>query len=266
MCGQAGVVFGTKRRTQEEIDYLTWVYTRLLELSEERGPHATGIAWVNRGGEHRLFKRPVPAREFVRDKAFGEVLGDVDNDVTVLMGHTRFVTRGNAAINENNHPLRTGDCLVTHNGTILNADYLFHRFRFGRHAEVDSEIIGRIADACIVDGRVDVKALRDGLALCRGQMSAVVVAKTDPETAIVIKGNKPLELVYHPKLRAVFYASSAKHLQAALSDIKGCERVPIKPMTINMLRCSDLFGVEQLPFNFVAQQARAMTPKGVLSI
>jgi len=109
MCGQAGVVFGTKRRTQEEIEYLTWVFTRLVELSEERGPHATGIAWVNRYGEHRLFKRPVPASEFVHDKAFGEVLDDVDNSVTVLMGHTRFVTWGDAAVNENNHPLRTGN-------------------------------------------------------------------------------------------------------------------------------------------------------------
>jgi len=261
VCGQAGVVFGTKRRTQEVIDYLTWVFTRILEMSEERGPHATGIAWVSCDGKHQLFKRPVPASEFVRDKAFGEVLGDVDNSITVLMGHTRFVTRGDAAVNENDHPLRTGNCLVTHNGTILNADYLFHRFRFGRHAEVDSEIIGRIADACIDDGRIDVNALRDPLALCQGQMSAVIVAKTDPETAIVIKGNKPLELVYHPKLRAVFYASSAKYLQAALSDTKGWERMPMQPMRIGVFRCSDLQSLQQLPFGFVAQ-ARVVTAKG----
>lgn len=265
MCGQAGVVFGTKRCTQEEIDYLTWVFTRLLELSEERGPHATGIAWVNREGKRRLFKRPVPASEFVRDKAFGEALGDVDNSVTLLMGHTRFVTCGNAAVNENNHPLRTGDCLVTHNGTILNADYLFHRFRFGRHAEVDSEIIGRIADASIVDGRIDVKALRDRLALCRGQMSAVIVGKSDPGTIIILKGNKPLELVYHSKLRTVFYASSAKYLQAALADTKGWERLPTKPMTITLLNCSSLAEPRRIPFDFVAQ-AGAMMPKGAMII
>lgn len=265
MCGQAGVIFGTKRRTGEEIDYLTWVFTRLLELSEERGPHATGIAWINREGEHRLFKRPVPASEFVRDKAFGEVLGDVDNRITVLMGHARFVTRGDAAVNENNHPLRTGNCLVTHNGTILNTDYLFHRFRFGRHAEVDSEIIGRIADACIVGNRMDMKALRDRLALCRGQMSAIIVAKTDPGTIIILKGNKPLELVYHPKLRTVFYASSAKYLQVALADYPGWEHWPFKPMTICVLNCSGLAEPRRIPFDFVAQTA-ATVRKGVASI
>ncbi len=265
MCGQVGVILGTKRRRRDEIDYITWAFTRFLELSEERGPHATGMAWVNKAGEHRLFKRPIPASELVRDKAFGEVLGDADNSVTALMGHTRFVTRGNAAVNENNHPLRTGDCLVTHNGTILNADYLFHRLGFERHAEVDSEILGRIADACIVGDRIDVKALRDRLALCRGQMSAVIVAKTDPGTVIVAKGNKPLELVYHPKLRAVFYASSAKYLRAALPDTKGWECLPLQPMTICVLNCSNLADPRRIPFDFLAQ-ARAVTAKGGVSI
>lgn len=265
MCGQVGVVFGNKRRRQEDIDYITWTFTRLLELSEERGPHATGMAWVNKAGEHRLFKRPIPASEFVRDKAFGEVLGDVDNGATVLMGHTRFVTRGNAAVNENNHPLRTGDCLVTHNGTVLNADYLFHRFGFERHAEVDSEILGRTADASIIDDRIDVKALRDKLALCRGQMSAVIVAKTDPGTVIIAKGNKPLELVYHSKLRAVFYASSAKYLRAALPDNQGWQCLPVKPMTICVLNCSNLAGPRRIPFDFLAQ-AKTVTAKGGVSI
>jgi len=265
MCGQVGVIFGTRRRAQEDVDYLTWVFTRLLELSEERGPHATGIAWVNRKGEHRLFKRPIPASEFVRDKAFGEVLGDVDNSVTVLMGHTRFVTRGDAAVNENNHPLRTGNCLVTHNGTVLNADYLFHHFGLERHAQVDSEIIGRIADASIVDGRIDVKALRERLALCRGQMSAVIVAKSDPDNVVIIKGNKPLELVYHPKLRAVFYASSAKYSQGVLADASDWQRMPLRPMTICVLNCSRLAEPRRIPFDLLAQ-AKAMTPKGVMTI
>lgn len=266
MCGQAGVVFGTKRRTREEIDYLTWVFARLLELSEERGPHATGVAWVNREGGHRLFKRPIPASEFVRDKAFGEALGAVDSSITVLMGHTRFVTRGDAAVNENNHPLRTGDCLVTHNGTVLNADYLFRRFRFGRHAEVDSEIIGRIADACIVDGHIDVKALRDGLTLCRGQMSAVIVAKTDPGTVIIAKGNRPLELLFHPVFRAAVYASDAKYLGSVQTEVPGWIVLPAKPMHILVFRADDLSQFERLPFHFVAQRTKSAVPKGGVSV
>jgi len=44
MCGLAGVIFGKKQRRAEEQDHLAWLFTRLLLLSEERGPHATGAA------------------------------------------------------------------------------------------------------------------------------------------------------------------------------------------------------------------------------
>jgi glucosamine 6-phosphate synthetase-like amidotransferase/phosphosugar isomerase protein len=178
------------------------------------------------------------------------------------MGHTRFVTCGNAAVNENNHPLRTGDCLVTHNGTILNAEYLFHRFRFGRHAEVDSEIIGRIADRCIAGGSITLEALRDRLALCRGQMSAVIVAKTDPGTVIIAKGNRPLELLFHPVFRAAVYASDAKYLRSVQTDVPGWIVLPTKPMHIFAFRADDLPQFERLPLHFVAQRTKSAVPKG----
>ena len=79
MCGQAGIILGQKRRRAEERDYLAWLFTELLVMSEKRGPHATGVVWLNRDGDHQLFKRPVPASRFVSDKAFHEVLAGVDN-------------------------------------------------------------------------------------------------------------------------------------------------------------------------------------------
>ncbi len=33
-------------RIAEEREYLAWVFTRLLVMSECRGPHATGVAWL----------------------------------------------------------------------------------------------------------------------------------------------------------------------------------------------------------------------------
>ncbi|KUL02232.1 MAG: hypothetical protein XE12_0844 [Synergistales bacterium 54_9] len=40
---------------------LAWLFTSLLLLREERGPHATGSAWLDIDGGHRLFERPVTA-------------------------------------------------------------------------------------------------------------------------------------------------------------------------------------------------------------
>lgn len=82
---------------------------------------------------------------------------------------------------------------------------------------------------------------------------------------IIVKGNKPLEPVHHPKLRTVFYASSAKYLPVALADPPGWERWPFKPMTISLLTCSNLAEPRRIPLDFVAQAA-ATVRKGAVSI
>ena len=108
MCGQVGIIFGRKRRRPDERDYLREVFIRMLLHSEERGPHASGLAWLKTDGSHRIFKRPMRAHELVYEKPFQELLGQVDNETTILMGHTRWRTRGNEFNNRNNHPIRAG--------------------------------------------------------------------------------------------------------------------------------------------------------------
>jgi len=168
MCGLAGVIFGKKRRRVEERDHLAWLFTRLLILSEERGPHATGAAWLDVDGGHRLFKRPVTAERFVTDKAFAELLASMDNRAALLLGHTRWRTRGDERVNSNNHPIRAGEVIGTHNGTIYNADYLFRRWKLRRFAEVDSEILFRLAANAARDGAMDIERFKARLRRCRG--------------------------------------------------------------------------------------------------
>ena len=209
MCGLAGVIYGEKRRRAEEREHLAWLFSLLLVMSERRGPHATGIAWLNREGEHGLFKRPEPARHFVRDKAFHEILAEVDNRTTLVLGHTRWRTLGDERINENNHPIRAGDILGTHNGPIYNAEELFRRFKLPRFAEVDSELLFRLAGRAAPHGPVDTVRFKNSLKRCRGQMTAVLASRLDPETILVLKGNKPLALRFHRRHRAILYASEA---------------------------------------------------------
>lgn len=44
MCGQVGIILGRKRRRPDEQDYLRELFIRMLLHSEERGPHASGLA------------------------------------------------------------------------------------------------------------------------------------------------------------------------------------------------------------------------------
>ena len=164
MCGQVGIIFGRKRRRPDERDYLREVFIRMLLHSEERGPHASGLAWLKTDGSHRIFKRPMRAHELVYEKPFQELLGQVDNETTILMGHTRWRTRGNEFNNRNNHPIRAGIVIGTHNGTIYNADHLFRRLRLPRYAEVDSELIFRLADRFAPEGPINQEGLKKALA------------------------------------------------------------------------------------------------------
>ena len=237
MCGQCGLILGRKRRQREEREYLKEVFTRLLLLSEPRGPHATGLAWVNRDGEHRIFKAPLPARAFIGEPAYQETLDGLDTRTTILMGHTRWPTRGGVQNNLNNHPLRALDCMGTANGTLLNADYLFRRLRLHRHAEVDSELIFRLANRMKgKDGQIDLDRLIAKLALFRGQMSAVLVSRLAPRNVLVLKGDKPLSLWLHHQHRAVAYASEETYLYEALSGNKGWHPLAIPSFRAAALR------------------------------
>ena len=79
------------------------------------------------------------------------------------------------------------------NGTIRCADYLLRRWKMRRFAEVDSEILFRLAANAARDGAMDIERFKARLRRCRGQITAVIACRTDPETVIVLKGNRPLE-------------------------------------------------------------------------
>jgi hypothetical protein len=145
----------------------------------------------------------------------------MDNRATLLVGHTRWRTRGDERINRNNHPIRAGDVIGIHNGTIYNADRLFRRLRLRRFAEVDSELLFRLADRAFRDETPDLERFKRNLALCRGQITAVLASRRRPGTVLVLKGNKPLELRIHRRHRAVLYASDPAFLDAVLADERG---------------------------------------------
>jgi glucosamine 6-phosphate synthetase-like amidotransferase/phosphosugar isomerase protein len=250
MCGQVGIIFGNGERDGKQIEHLTNIFTELLLQSETRGFHATGIGWVNRDGKHLVHKQPVPAHEFVTAPAYEDVLAQVDNRTTILMGHTRWKTRGSQEDNANNHPQVSRYCQGTHNGHIGNADHLFRHFKLPRKAIVDSEIIFRIADSAIAKGRIDTDRLSGRLSLCRGQMSAVITTWRDPETVIIVKGDKPLEFRYSTRHRVLLYASESEFLDQALGDEAGWVEWRLPLMRMAIFRTENLAGPVIRPFRF----------------
>lgn len=227
MCGLAGVIIGEKRRSRKELAELGETFTRLLLLSEYRGPHATGVALVKRDGAYQVVKHPLPARQFVATADYAMLLNAIDDQATVLMGHTRWPTRGSADNPLNNHPLIAGQTLTTHNGHLHGVDALFRRWDLPRHAQVDSELLSQLADRHGGEAGIDLAALCEDLHHLEGHMSAVLVSLAQPETIILLKGNMPLEACRHSRLQAWAYASESAILTRALAGQQGWESVPV---------------------------------------
>lgn len=147
--------------------------------------------------------------------------------------------------------VRAGIVIGTHNGTIYNADYLFRRLGLPRYAEVDSELIFRLADRFAPEGPIDQEGLKKALALCRGQMSAVLASRLDPGTITVLKGNKPLCLRIHRQHRVVLYASDDAFIDFAVDNEKGWRELEVPPMTMLTIRHEDVRAIENSEFRFI---------------
>lgn len=221
MCGLTGLIFGKKERSKEEYNFLTDIFTTAFLFSEERGHHASGIVRMSIDGTYRLYKLPVPTSKMIDISNYSDILDQVNNRTTILMGHSRWKTVGSEFKNCNNQPILAGSILGTHNGTISNHNNLFQFYQFKRFAEVDSEILFRMADASIQNGIIQTAHLNNYLSKCKGSLSFVCVSKTDPGSVYLYHGNKPLFLYYNPKLQVLLYSSSKEYILKSLGDSQG---------------------------------------------
>lgn len=131
---------------------------------------------------------------------------------------------------------------------VFNADDLFRRFRLPRLAEVDSEVIFRMADDTLWDGRIDLAAFKVRLALCKGQISAVMASRRNPNEIVLIKGNKPLEIRYNKAHEVVIYSSDSRYLDLALAGQRGWKPIHLSLMTIATLNSDCLSASTCEPF------------------
>jgi len=256
----------------KDIEALTDVFTRLLLLSEHRGPHATGVAWVKQNGAMQVAKEPLPARQFVQSGAYIDWLLGVDRQVTYLMGHTRWPSHGSVRNPENNHPLTLpvtavsrpdqqaqviGRLALSHNGSLRDFSRHFTRLALPRTMQVDSELLARLAQRHAGEHGIDVDGFLDALSPLDGSMSFALVATTRPDEIILLKGNMPLEVRMHRRKRVVLYASESRILDAALGDDAGWEDMPMAPGEALAITTAAIHAPRRLRFAFqgMVQQA-----------
>ncbi len=255
MCGLTGLVIGrlAKRRVTD-IGIIADAFTRQLLLSERRGPHATGVAWLKRDGAMQVTKAPLPAREFVHTPAYIDWLLDLNREVTYLMGHTRWPSRGSVLNPANNHPIclpvgEDGAILTCHNGTLVGIQQHFERLRLPRTAQVDSELLARIAQRHTGPAGIDLDAVLADLLPLEGRMSLALATNCRPDEIILLKGNMPLEIRLHHRSRLLCYASEAQILDRALGVTNGWEPFPLAPGE-GLVIDAGAWTLRRIPFTF----------------
>ncbi|MHB1002061.1 MAG: class II glutamine amidotransferase [Armatimonadota bacterium] len=258
MCGLAGIVTEKAERSQCELDRIADMFTRLLIYSEYRGPFATGAASIGSDGELSVVKLPVPAYRFIDTKEYRAWLGTINNNTTYLMGHTRWPTKGSIYNDENNHPLVAeiqgqghglGHLALTHNGTIKSIEQHFKRLKLPRTAQVDSELLLRLAQRHAGKHGLDIDSFIDYLPALNGRMSMATVVTSKPNEIILLKGNMPLEVRFNPKRKIIAYASEPEILYDALKG-DSWQTVPVSAGEGLVIDSCDMSVFRRFQFEF----------------
>lgn len=94
----------------------TPILRHLIGMSHEYGPHSTGVAYTDRAGRARVFKKAKHPFDFLRDHN-GTVKSAAESELG--LAHTRYASVG--SVNEANaHPFIHAGLIFAHNGTIKN--------------------------------------------------------------------------------------------------------------------------------------------------
>ena len=250
MCGLTGIILGNTHRSKEDYKELRDTFTSMFQMSEERGHHASGIASMTKYGVSSLFKLPTPPSMMSKLYEFRNILNAMSDDTTAVIGHSRWRTVGSETVNKNNQPIVAGNILGTHNGTIKNATQLFTKFSLKRYAEVDSEILFRMADASLKDGVVDTILFKKYLSECEGSLSCVFVSKLDPSNIYILKGDKPLSLFYSERLQAILYASMRDYIIESVDDLMDWVELRMPEDTLFQFNFNNLKSVGVDSFSF----------------
>lgn len=115
----------------------------LVNCSERRGKDASGIAIQTKNGCFKIFKSFAPLTSLTKKQDF--------NQFVTITAHSRLMTNGA----NDNQPIVTENCVVFHNGIILNEAELCQRYGLERKLEVDSEVIALIIEKLLCSSELD---------------------------------------------------------------------------------------------------------------
>ena len=203
MCALYGFINYGKILSKKELKKLV---RNLSIASELRGTDASGVAYV-RNGKIVIYKKPQPSHE---------VNFYFPSDITILTGHTRMATHGDARNNYNNHPFvghtAEGDFALCHNGVLFNYEQVQKQEQLPKtKIKTDSYTAVQLIEKY---GKADFETIGKMSELVNG--SFVFTILTNEEKLYISRWDNPICLLHFPKLGIYVYTSTKEIMQMAL--------------------------------------------------
>ena len=203
MCALYGFINYGKILSKKELKKLV---RNLSIASELRGTDASGVAYV-RNGKIVIYKKPQPSHE---------VNFYFPSDITILTGHTRMATHGDARNNYNNHPFvghtAEGDFALCHNGVLFNYEQVQKQEQLPKtRIKTDSYIAVQLIEKY---GKADFDTIGKTSELVNG--SFVFTVLTNEEKLYISRWDNPICLLHFPKIGIYVYTSTKEIMQMAL--------------------------------------------------
>jgi len=211
MCGIVGVLaYGDLDKKLEKTRQEAMIYfaTELLQLTQPRGKDATGIATLFANCDYMGLKMGVPAMDFVSRfggedtdfEGFTKVWRAKTTPAKAVIGHCRkpsATTNAGAEDNNNNHPIKVGDIVGIHNGTLTNHEKILTQLGGKRDGKVDSEAIFRLLHKITNNGTEPFTT---------GGLTELVNRLHGSYSCLSFSGNNPFQLVGFLDQRPMVFA------------------------------------------------------------
>lgn len=133
MCGLFGFV--AKEKGPMNMNLIE----RIATVTERRGRHAWGMAWVDSFGRLKMYKQTGPISKSL------DMLG-IAADAQMMIGHCRWATHGDPENNLNNHPHPCDGGWVVHNGIISDYQRIADDNQLSMVTKCDSEVVGLLIE------------------------------------------------------------------------------------------------------------------------
>ncbi len=238
MCGIIGMFAfndgSTKKEYKKRLDAMLFLFTEILQNTRKRGTDATGVSALFSNGNSVIQKGNVPSPEFIAN------FGDADNEyggfietckqedqLNVLLGHCRKSSIGNTWDNENNHPIKAGEIVGIHNGTLKNHEIVFSKLKCERDGDVDSEVIMRLLQTFTNDCKdpFTIDTLEEVTRRLEGAFSVIAYNANNPYQVALIRKTRPMEMAIIKPLKLMVVYSEDEFLDNALYNYNKAAKI-----------------------------------------